>query len=117
MSELFALYRYTHEDGSAKDWAWGQQPDGTVEVRYGKAGRLRSGAVYPASDYLMIAERARSKERKGYQYVGQRLIVKGCPVLPEKLPQAPAPSAPATKSTTPSIDLRQVDTDGEDFFF
>jgi hypothetical protein len=120
MSVLYALYRFTHADGSAKEWAWGQHPDGKIEVRFGKAGRLGSCAMYPASDYGMIAERARSKEHKGYVYVGQRLIQRGCPVFADSNtgPEKPPPSEERKpEPNVPFIDLAQVDPDGSNFFF
>ena len=66
----FELYRYTHPDGSAKDWAWREQPGVGMEVRWGRAGRLVQKASYPPSQRRAIIERALAKQREGYRFVG-----------------------------------------------
>jgi hypothetical protein len=35
----FELYRYTHADGSAQEWAWCAQPGAHIEVRCRRAGQ------------------------------------------------------------------------------
>jgi hypothetical protein len=35
----FELYRYTHPDGGAKEWAWCSEPGVGIEVRRGRAGQ------------------------------------------------------------------------------
>ena len=66
----FELYRYTHLDGTAKDWAWCEHPGTGMEVRWGRAGRLVQKATYPVAKRRTVLERALAKQRKGYCFVG-----------------------------------------------
>jgi hypothetical protein len=36
--EAYDLYRFTHPDGSSKDWAIRRNPDGTLTTRWGPTG-------------------------------------------------------------------------------
>ena len=114
-----AHYRYTHADGSAKEWAWCREADG-IAVRWGRAGRLVQQARYPLTQQTEIEERARAKERKGYRYVGRfRIDADGRPVpvtahacaTNTRIPK------PRSKPTVPPIDLSLVQTGGEDYWF
>jgi hypothetical protein len=115
----FELYRYTHSDGTAKEWAWCIQAGG-IEVRWGRAGRLVQQARYPLSRRTEIEERSRAKERKGYRYVGRFGIdADGRPVVVIAPPSRTNPTIPrpSSQSSLPPIDLSQVDTGREDYWF
>jgi len=62
----FALYRYAHPDGSAKEWAWGEAGE-TITVRWGRAGHLVRQAVYPRTRRQTVIQRASAKAAKGYR--------------------------------------------------
>jgi hypothetical protein len=116
---VFELYRYTHTDGSAKEWAWCIQADG-IAVRWGRAGRLVQQARYPLTRRAEIEERARAKERKGYRYLGRYGIdADGRPVAVRAQPSRVNTSKPkpTTKPNVPPIDLSKVETGGEDYWF
>ncbi len=121
----FELYRYTHPDGSAKDWAWREQPGVGMEVRWGRAGRLVQQATYPLDQRRQVMQRALAKQRKGYRFVGWcRIDPSGRPVDMREAdgPQrerAPRPMTPKPASTppVPGIDLSQVETGREDYWF
>jgi len=115
----FELYRYTHGDGTAKEWAWCVQADG-IAVRWGRAGRLVQQACYPLTRHAEIEERARGKERKGYRYVGRFGIdADGRPVAVNTRTTRPGRSTPkpTTKSNVSPIDLSKVETGAEDYWF
>jgi len=115
----FELYRYTHADGSAKEWAWCIQADG-IAVRWGRSGRLVQQARYPLTRRAEIEERARAKERKGYRYLGRYGIdVEGRPVAVTTQTTRPSRSTPkpTRKSNVPPIDLSKVETGSEDYWF
>jgi 4-alpha-glucanotransferase len=63
----FTLYRYTHPDGTAKEWGYGDLGNGTAEIRWGRRNHLRQSQVRPLHEAL---ERAAEKTRKGYTAVG-----------------------------------------------
>jgi hypothetical protein len=115
----FELYRYTHADGTAKEWAWCIHADG-IEVRWGRASQLVQQAVYPVSRRAEIEERARAKERKGYRYLGRFGIdADGRPVAANTQTNRPSRSTPkpTMKPDVPPIDLSQVETGAEDYWF
>jgi hypothetical protein len=122
----FELYRYSHSDGTAKEWAWREESGVGMEVRWGREGRLVQQATYPTSKRRMVMERALAKQRKGYRFVGWcRIDPSGRPVDlrgPAVVPQGaradrPAPPRPASTPPAPGIDLSQVDTGREDYWF
>ena len=122
----FELYRYTHSDGTAKDWAWCEHPDAGMEVRWGRSGKLVQKATYPPAKRRMVMERALAKQRKGYCFVGWcRIDAAGRPV---DLRRPSTPSAnhqadrrmtpiPASDPSLPGIDLSQVETGSDDYRF
>jgi len=115
----FELYRYTHTDGSAKEGAGCQEPNG-IAVRWGRAGQLVQQARYPITRRAEIEERARAKERKGYRYVGRfRIDTDGRPMPLTARPSQTRPSnpKPISKPTVPPIDLSKIETGGEDYWF
>jgi hypothetical protein len=122
----FELYRYTHPDGSAKEWAWCERPGVGMEVRWGRAGRLVQKAVYPPSRRREVIERALSKQRKGYRFVGWCGIdASGRPVGLHG-PTGARPDDPASrcrtprpidKPTLPLPDLAKIETGSDDYWF
>jgi hypothetical protein len=108
----FELYRYTHEDGSAKDWAYCDQGNGLALIRWGPAGQLRSQQEKP----LAVAyERAHEKRRKGYQPLGQvQLDERGRVQRPSRASIAAGPSVRVTQ--TP-IDRSALLGPGDGFYF
>ena len=122
----FELYRYTHSDGTAKDWAWCEHPGVGLEVRWGRAGRLVQKATYPTEKRRMVMERALAKQRKGYRFVGWcRIDAFGRPVDLRR-PSTPSVNDHVDRRTTPkppsppSIplpDLSQIETGTDDYWF
>jgi hypothetical protein len=117
---VFRLLRYRHADGSAKEWGWAEHPDGTLEVRWGRADALVQRATYPACKRREVERREGEKLRKGYRAVGDcTLDVHGRPsrVRPPTPPNAPAPRpAPTTKPVVPPLDLTRIGAD-KDYWF
>ena len=122
----FELYRFTHSDGTAKDWAWCEHPGVGLEVRWGRAGRLVQKATYPPGKRRMVMERALAKQRKGYCFLGWcRMDSAGRPVDLRR-PATPSPNDHADRPTTPKPssppslplpDLSQVETGTDDYWF
>ena len=63
----FELYRFTHADGTAKEWGYSDLGNGTAEIRWGAENQLRQFQVKPAH---VARERAEEKLRKGYRQAG-----------------------------------------------
>jgi hypothetical protein len=97
-----------------------------MEVRWGRAGKLVQKATYPVAKRRMVMERALAKQCKGYCFVGWcRIDASGRPVNLRR-PLTPAPNGSAdrrfTRTTTggpslPRIDLSQVETGNDDYWF
>ena len=121
----FELYRYTHPDGSAKEWAWCERPGVGMEVRWGRAGRLVQKATYPPTRRREVIEHALAKQRKGYRFVGWCRIdeagrpfdVRGRPAGPSPAPPRPDPRAAAKPASVPVPDLSQIETGTDDYWF
>jgi hypothetical protein len=121
----FELYRYSHSDGTAKEWAWREESGVGMEVRWGREGSLVQKATYPLSQRRQVMQRALAKQRKGYRFVGWcRIDPSGRPVdlrQPDAPPREPAPrpapQRPASTPLVPGIDLSQVETGREDYWF
>lgn len=109
----FELYRFTHEDGTAKDWAYADLGNGQAEIRWGPRSRLRQSQVKPLREAW---DRALGKVRKGYVKVGLvTLDTRGIPT-----PTSPTTSTGATpgKQHVPKpIDLRALLGEGDGFYF
>ena len=119
----FELYRYTHSDGTAKEWAWCEESGVGMEVRWGRKRHLVQKATYPLDQRRQVVQRALAKQRKGYRFVGWcRIDPSGRPVDlrepdgPHREP-APRPGPPRPTSTppVPNIDLSQIETGREDY--
>jgi hypothetical protein len=113
---VYALYRFTFPDGHAKEWALGECADGTLEVRWGHAGRLVQGEQYPAARRADLARRVAAKIRKGYVAVGRvRIDDAGRPVAVGGTPPRPPSARP--RAPVPRIDLAALDTGAADYWF
>ena len=121
----FELYRYTHPDGSAKEWAWCERPGVGMEVRWGRAGRLVQKAGYPPTRRREVIERALAKQRKGYRFVGWCRIddagrpfdVRSQPPGPSNAPPRPEPRATHKAAGGPVPDLSTIETGTDDYWF
>lgn len=106
----FELYRFTHPDGSAKDWAFSDQGDGMAVIRWGPANQLRSRQEKPLA---VARQRAQEKQRKGYRPLGRvRLDGRGRP-----LPSKPTTARVDTCRTTKPIDLTALLGPDPGFYF
>jgi hypothetical protein len=65
--KAFELYRFTHTDGTAKEWGYSDLGNGQAEIRWGPENRLRGHQLKPLRE---AKERARKKQREGYQEAG-----------------------------------------------
>ena len=63
----FELYRYTHPDGTAKEWAYSHLGNGLAEIRWGPSNQLRQSQIKPLRE---AQERAQHKLGKGYRPIG-----------------------------------------------
>jgi hypothetical protein len=66
--EEYDLYRFTHPDGSSKDWAIRRNPDGTLTTRWGPTSPVLPQASTRRQDKIALEN---AKRRKGYVYIGQ----------------------------------------------
>ncbi|MBV5272093.1 MAG: hypothetical protein JZU52_00115 [Lamprocystis purpurea] len=91
--KTYALFRFTHPDGTAKDWAYAEMGNGAglYEVRWGKEGHLVQNQV--GLTRATINKREAEKLGKGYRSVGQVLIGSDGEVrpVPWRQPSSPAP--------------------------
>jgi hypothetical protein len=104
----FELYRFTHPDGTAKEWAYSDLGNGQAEIRWGPRGQLRQSQVKPLRD---VWNRALQKVRKGYVKVGVVMLdAAGTPVKPPR---------PASFRTTPetAVDLATLLGPADDGFY
>ncbi|SDX37633.1 hypothetical protein [Thiocapsa roseopersicina] len=120
MSPLYRLYRYEHGDGTAKEWAYADLGNGTAQIRWGPAGRLRQTQSKP----LPIAlERAREKRLKGYVAIGRADIdaTGAVALLSRDGPDqrvTPAGSATPTPAPKPARDIAALlGADDDGFYF
>ena len=118
----FELFRFTHPDGSAKEWAYSETGGGLFEVRWGRAGHLVNAQAGVA--LRTVRQREQAKLRKGYRHVGRALIfsdgdVKPLPRGQDKTPPAPCETG-ADKAPHPRtpIDIAALlGGDDEGFYF
>lgn len=127
MNLPFQLYRFYHGNGRAKDWAWRRDPEGTLTVRWGPAGRLLQHKTYPAEAADRLKRTLNEKQRKGYRWVGehrldhqgQLLDPRGVwpnPAIPDRPSPATAPVTPPV-AARPAIDLSRIDSAIADDWF
>jgi len=69
--ETFELWRYTHPDGSSKDWAIRRNGDGSITTRWGPTGPTLPQVSTRRQDKIALEN---AKRRKGYVHVGQVTI-------------------------------------------
>lgn len=69
--ETFDLWRYTHPDGSSKDWAIRRNGDGTITTRWRPTGPTLPQVSTRRQDKIALEN---AKRRKGYVHVGQVTI-------------------------------------------
>ena len=68
----FELYRYTHADGSSKDWAIRLNGDGSFTTRWGRTGsRLPQDKIKPLRHPDEVHHLKQAKRRKGYELIGR----------------------------------------------
>ncbi|MCK7578139.1 MAG: hypothetical protein MZV65_21950 [Chromatiales bacterium] len=120
MSEIYQLYRYINIDGSAKEWAWRRRADGTLEVRWGRAGRLVQQRLYPASHQEQLFKTIAGKIRKGYVDLGWRPLTHHA--SRQTRPTAagathPAPAGSRTVSSGLKLDWSRLVTDVSNDWF
>jgi hypothetical protein len=86
----FRLYRLTHPDGTANEWAVAYLGDGRAETRWGEAHRLSNVLV---TTVAVAMNREQAYELRGYRYMGRvRFVSQGRYILvqtPPPLPQKP----------------------------
>ena len=122
----FELYRYTHADGSAKDWACCEHPGVGMAVRWGRAGKLVQKVTYPPGKRRAVMERALAKQRKGYCFVGWFWIDASGRPMDLRRSSTPSTSDPTDQRTTPKHasgpsfplpDLSKIETGFDDYWF
>jgi hypothetical protein len=69
--EEYDLYRFTHPDGSGKDWAIRRNTDGSITTRWGRTGPTLPQVGTRHQDKIALEN---AKRRKGYVHVGKVLI-------------------------------------------
>lgn len=119
-TKTYELFRFTHPDGSAKEWGYAEMSTGSglFEVRWGKAGQLVQGQV--GLTRAIIQKRRDEKMNKGYQPVGRRLITAEGEVRPLPRSQPPDPLRPTApkKPKKPAIDIAALlGRDDDGFYF
>ena len=70
MSAPFQLYRFSNSDGSSKTWGVRFNGDGTFTSVWGKTGAKMSSRTKGISHPDDVQKLIRSKQRKGYEYLG-----------------------------------------------
>ncbi|WP_295457830.1 hypothetical protein [uncultured Thiodictyon sp.] len=120
--KTYELFRFTHPDGSAKEWGYAEMGTGSglFEVRWGKAGQLVQSQ--PGLTRAIIHQRRTEKMNKGYQPVGRRLIntegeVRHLPRIQSASEHQPAPPPPPKKPQKSAIDIAALLGGDEDGFY
>ena len=121
--KTYELFRFTHPDGSAKEWGYAEMGTGSglFEVRWGKAGQLVQNQI--GLTRAIVHQRRTEKMNKGYQPVGRRLIntqgaVSPLPRIQPSAPERPpAPQPPPKKPTKFAIDIAALLGGDEDGFY
>ncbi len=118
--KTYELFRFTHPDGSAKEWGYAEMGTGSglFEVRWGKAGHLVQNQV--GLTRAIVHQRRDAKMKKGYQPVGRRLIdtqgaVSPLPRIQPASERPPVPPPAPKKPPKSAIDLAALlggDEDG-----
>lgn len=79
MDKCFALYRYSHSDGTAKEWAIYVGSDTQeIEVRFGKAGQLSQQRLIRLILTLKQTDESMRKSTRVIDWLDKSaLIIKG----------------------------------------
>ena len=86
----YELYRFTHPDGTAKEWAYSDLGNEQAEIRWGPENQLRQRQTKPLREAW---ERALHKVRKGYVKVGFVMLDDGgSRVTPRRTPSVRKPA-------------------------
>jgi predicted DNA-binding WGR domain protein len=104
----FELYRYTHADGSSKDWAIRLNGDGSFTTRWGKTGsRLPQDKTKALRQPDEVHHLKQTKQRKGYELIGRVEIDHAGNLLTpiQGVTPAPPPVRPRIKAVYWSIEL------------
>nr|WP_300988563.1 hypothetical protein [Thiocapsa sp.] len=99
------MYRFTHPDGTAKEWAYSDLGNEQAEIRWGPENQLRQRQIKPLREAW---ERALHKVRKGYVKVGSVMLDNGgSRVTPRR----------TTSVRKPAVDLATLLGPEEDGFY
>ncbi|QSA98055.1 WGR domain-containing protein [Methylococcus sp. EFPC2] len=104
----FELYRYSHADGSSKDWAIRLNGDGSFTTRWGRTGsRLPQDKTKPLRHPDEVHHLKQAKRRKGYELVGRvQIDAAGNLLTPiQGVTPATPPVRPRIKAVYWSIEL------------
>lgn len=104
----FELYRYTHADGSSKDWAIRLNGDGRFTTRWGRTGtRLPQDKTKALRHPDEVHHLKQAKRRKGYELIGRVEIDNAGNLLTPIQGVTPAtpPVRPRIKAVYWTIDL------------
>ncbi|MFB1489326.1 MULTISPECIES: hypothetical protein [unclassified Thiocapsa] len=112
----FNLYRFGHDDGFAKEWAYADLGNGMAMIRWGPANQLRSKQEKPLA---LAQQRARQKMRMGYQHLGRvTLNADGIRVSPAAMPVPSVKTAQPRCDTKPAVDLSTLlGSENDGFYF
>jgi predicted DNA-binding WGR domain protein len=102
MSAPFQLYRFTHGDGSSKSWGVRFNGDGTFTSIWGKSGTKMSFKTKGISHPDDVQKLIRSKQRKGYEYLGGTFYIGD----DGKISTDPPPSVPVNPE--PSVEEPRI---------
>ena len=103
--KAFELYRFTHADGTSKEWGYSDLGNGSAEIRWGPADQLRGHQVKPLQE---AQGRAEEKLRKGYRHIGTNWL--------DDSGSRTSVRPPRPTRKTP-VDLSQLLGEGDGFYF
>ena len=102
----FELYRFTHPDGTAKEWAYSDLGNGQAEIRWGPENQLRGSQVKPLRE---AQGRVAEKLRKRYRFVGT--------VWLDEHGSRTAQPSPQPQPTRNPVNLSRLLGEGDGFYF
>ena len=89
MSAPFKLYSFVNSDGSSKSWGVRFNGDGTFTSIWGKTGTKMSLKTKSFSQPDEVQKLIRSKERKGYEYLGGTFYIGNDGIVSHVPPESP----------------------------
>jgi predicted DNA-binding WGR domain protein len=114
----WTLFRYRNADGTSKDWAYRRLPDGAIEICWGRTGAVSQRQSYGAAQTQEILQRAQQKQRKGYAALGDAVLRHGAlQPFPNATQTQRTQSPPHPKPPLPAVDLSQIASEQDDFWF